>query len=147
MNRIKASRFALPALTTGLLAAAFAVTATAGDLTVNLKGVRAQTGLVKVAVVNSIEAWDGKAAPVQADGAPPQGDTRSFVFKDLKPGSYAVMISHDENGNGKLDTNFIGMPVEGYGFSNNPKVMRKPTWEEARFEVTDSGASVDVELR
>ena len=147
MNRIKASRFAPLALTTGLLAAAFATTATAGDLTVNLKGVRVQTGLVKVAVVNSAEAWDGKAAPVQADGAPPQGAARSFVFKDLEPGSYAVMISHDENGNGKLDTNFIGMPVEGYGFSNNPTVMRKPTWEEARFEVTDASASVDVELR
>jgi uncharacterized protein (DUF2141 family) len=147
MNRIAASRFASLALTTGLLAAAFAATATAGDLTVKLNGVRAQTGLVKVALVNSAEAWDDKAPPVQADGAPPQGDTRTFVFKDLKPGSYAVMISHDENGNGKLDTNFIGMPVEGYGFSNNPKVMRKPTWEEARFEMTDASAGIDVELR
>ncbi len=147
MNRIAASRSASLVLIAGLLVAAVAVTANAGDLTVKLNGIRAQTGLVKVAVVNSADAWDDKAPPVQADGAPPQGDSRTFVFKNLKPGAYAVMISHDENGNGKLDANFIGMPVEGYGFSNNPKVMRKPTWEEARFEMTDASASIDVELR
>ncbi len=107
----------------------------AADLTVNLKGLRAQSGLVKVALVNSAEAWDGKAAPVQATGAPAKGETAQFTFKDLKPGRYAVMITHDENGNGKLDTNLIGMPVEGYGFSNNPRVMRKPTWDETRFDV------------
>ena len=57
------------------------------------------------------------------------------------------MITHDENGNGKLDTNVMGMPLEGYGFSNNPQVMRKPTWDEARFTVADSDVAIDVELR
>ena len=57
------------------------------------------------------------------------------------------MITHDENGNGKLDTNVVGMPLEGYGFSNNPQVMRKPTWDEARFDVTATGAAIDIDLR
>ena len=56
------------------------------------------------------------------------------------------MITHDENGNGKLDTNITGMPLEGYGFSNNPQVMRKPTWDEARFTVTGSDLAIDVQL-
>ena len=120
----------------------------AGDLTVNLHGIRAQTGLVKVAVVGSQDAWDGKAAPVQADGAPAHGEEATFSFKGLKPGNYAVMITHDENGNGKMDTNVMGMPLEGYGFSNNPQVMRKPTWDEARFTVTDTDRiAIDVDLR
>ena len=119
----------------------------AADLTVNLEGLRAQSGLVKVALVNSAEAWDGKAAPVQATGAPAKGETAQFTFKDLKPGRYAVMITHDENGNGKLDTNLIGMPVEGYGFSNNPRVMRKPTWDETRFDVGAGNLAINVELR
>lgn len=133
--------------TAALLAFATATAATAGELTVNLQGIRAQGGLLKVAVVDSQDAWDGKAAPVQVDGAPPRGEAATFTFKDLKPGSYAVMITHDENGNGKLDTNAIGMPLEGYGFSNNPRVMRKPTWDEARFEVTSTDAAIAVELR
>ena len=147
MNRIPAPRFASlvrAAISLALLASGPAF---AGDLTVKLHGVRAQTGLIRAAVVDSQQAWDGKAAPVQADGAPAQAEEASFTFKDLKPGSYAVMITHDENGNGKLDTNVVGMPLEGYGFSNNPQVMRKPTWEEARFEVTATGAAIDIDLR
>lgn len=130
-----------------LIAALSSANAFAGDLTVKLHGIRAQTGLVKVAVVDSQEAWDGKAAPVQADGTPAQAEEASFTFKDLKPGSYAVMITHDENGNGKMDTNVVGMPLEGYGFSNNPRVMRKPTWDEARFEVAATGTAIDIDLR
>jgi len=42
-----------------------------------------------------------------------------YKFSDLKKGSYAVMVFHDQNNNKKLDTNFIGMPKEGVGNSNN----------------------------
>jgi uncharacterized protein (DUF2141 family) len=143
MNRTAAFRL----VPLALIAALSGASAFAGDLTVKLHGIRVQTGVVKVAVVDSQEAWDGKAAPVQADGVPAQAEEASFIFKDLKPGSYAVMITHDENGNGKLDTNLMGMPLEGYGFSNNPQVMRKPTWDEARFEVPASGSAIDIDLR
>lgn len=129
------------------LAAMSATPVFAADLTVNLQDIRAQSGVIKIALVDSADAWNGKAAPVQAQGGAPSGETAQYTFKDLKPGSYAVMITHDENGNGKLDSNLIGMPTEGYGFSNNPRVMRKPTWDEARFEVSDAGAAINVDLR
>ena len=41
-------------------------------------------------------------------------------FNNLAPGSYVASVQHDEDGNGKLKTNFIGMPKEGIGLSNNP---------------------------
>ena len=141
MNRFARRAFFLSAL----LAATAG--AQAAELTVVLQDVRAQTGLIKVALVDSQAGWDGKAAPVQATGAPPSGEQATFVFKDLKPGTYAVLITHDENGNGQLDTNMMGMPVEGYGFSNNPRVMRKPTWDETRFEVGADNLAINVELR
>lgn len=140
------NRFARRALVLSVLFAATAG-AHAAELTVVLGDVRAQTGLIKVALVDSQAAWDGQAAPVQATGAPPSGGQATFVFKDLKPGSYAVLITHDENGNGQLDTNAMGMPLEGYGFSNNPRVMRKPTWDEARFDLAGAAARIDVSLR
>ena len=146
MNRIPASRSTSLFLVAGLLAAFASAPVFAAELTVHLHGVRAQTGLLKVAVVDSPDAWDGKAAPVQFDGAPPRGEDASFTFKDLKPGAYAVLITHDENGNGKLDTNVMGMPLEGYGFSNNPQVMRKPTWDEARIEIGKDDVAIDVVL-
>jgi len=40
-------------------------------------------------------------------------------FAGISPGRYALSVFHDENGNGKMDTNFIGMPREGVGASNN----------------------------
>ena len=134
--------------TTALLVALFATpVAHAADLNVNLTDIRAQTGVIKVGLVDSVAAWDGAAKPVQGTGGAPSGDSQTFTFKDLAPGTYAVMITHDENGNGKLDTNMLGMPTEGYGFSNNPRVMRKPTFEEARFTIGADNVVVTVELR
>ena len=46
-------------------------------------------------------------------------NTCTIVFKDLEDGTYAIRYFHDENSNGELDTNFIGIPKEGFGFSND----------------------------
>lgn len=43
----------------------------------------------------------------------------TIIFKDLQAGTYAIRCFHDENSNGELDTNFIGIPKEGFGFSND----------------------------
>ena len=135
-------------LATALLAAlVVAPVANAADLTLNLSDIRAQTGIIKIGLVNTVEAWNGAAPPVQGTGGPPTGESQTFTFKDLAPGTYALMITHDENGNGKLDTNALGMPLEGYGFSNNPRVMRKPTFAEAQFTVGADNVVVAVELR
>jgi len=56
------------------------------------------------------------------------------TIENIPPGEYAISIFHDENDNGKLDTNFIGIPKEPYGFSNNPVIkLRPPTFMEAKF--------------
>ena len=53
---------------------------------------------------------------------------------------------HDENDNNKLDANFLGIPFEGYGFSNNPNVMRRATFDEARFQLK-TDATITIRLR
>ncbi len=61
----------------------------------------------------------------------------SFCIPDLSPGKYAVRYYHDENMNGKMETNLVGKPTEGYGFSNN--VIGKfgpPPFEKWIFEVS-----------
>jgi uncharacterized protein (DUF2141 family) len=58
------------------------------------------------------------------------------VFEGLPPGGYAVAAYHDENGDGKLDTGFLGIPTEGLASSNDAKgFMGPPSFEEARVEV------------
>lgn len=122
-------------------------TAHAGDLTVTISDIRDAKGSLMVALVNSDAAWNNESAPVAAKSIPAvQGEVK-VQFKDLAPGTYAVQVMHDENGNQKLDTNFVGIPVEGYGFSNNPNVMRRANYDEARFEVGAEAASITVRLR
>ncbi len=59
-----------------------------------------------------------------------------LVFKDIPDGTYAVSVFHDEDNNGELTTNFLGIPKESYGASNNAKgVFGPPKWDNAKFEV------------
>jgi len=66
-------------------------------------------------------------------------------FEDIPPGTYAMAVVHDENMNGKLDTNWIGFPTEGYGFSNNAKgSIGAPSFSDASF--TYDGQDVDMTM-
>jgi uncharacterized protein (DUF2141 family) len=59
-----------------------------------------------------------------------------FNFNNLPDGNYAIAIIHDENMNQKFDKNFLGIPKEGYGISNNKlSKLSKPKFEEATFQV------------
>ncbi|MGB0981811.1 MAG: DUF2141 domain-containing protein [Winogradskyella sp.] len=58
----------------------------------------------------------------------------TVTFNKIPKGTYAVSIFHDENSNGKLDTNFFGIPNEDYGCSNNARgFMGPPKWKDAKF--------------
>jgi uncharacterized protein (DUF2141 family) len=68
---------------------------------------------------------------------PVSGATTTCTFPNMAPGTYAVAVIHDENSNGKLDTNILGIPTEGYGISNNhTHALRRPTWDESKLVVT-----------
>jgi uncharacterized protein (DUF2141 family) len=75
--------------------------------------------------------------------APIDGTQAACVFEGLAPGAYAVAVVHDENGNGRLDKNFVGIPSEGYGVSNNRTyAMASPKWDESRFTLAVREAAV-----
>ena len=135
--------------TAALIALLFAATAAnAADLHVQVTDIKTHTGTLSAMLVNSEAAWNGKAEPVSGRMAKVDATGKlELVFTDLAPGKYAVRLMHDENDNGKLDSNVVGMPTEGYGFSNNPMVMRPATFEEASFEVLEAGATITIALR
>lgn len=116
-------------------------------LEVRVDGLREARGHVLVALADSAESWDGKAAPRARIRHAVAAGSETIRFDDLPPGTYAVSLFHDENDNGVMDKNVVGMPTEGYGFSRNPRVMRKATFEEARFELAADGGEIVVELR
>ena len=58
------------------------------------------------------------------------------VFENVTPGTYAVVVLHDENDNRQCDKNRLGIPLEGYGVSNNHTyALSAPTWQESKFVV------------
>ena len=72
----------------------------------------------------------------------------TVAFDNLPPGTYAVGAYHDENGNDHLDTNFLGLPVEGYALSNGVRVvMSKPTFQQAAFTLGTGDKPVGLHIR
>ena len=70
-----------------------------------------------------------------------------FTFKGLKEGIYAVSIFQDENDNGELDSNFIGIPKEPYAFSNNAKgTFGPPSFEDCHFQLVDDNKEIIIRL-
>jgi len=67
-------------------------------------------------------------------------------FEDIPPGTYAMGVIHDENMNGKLDTNWAGVPTEGYGFSNDATgVLGAPSFSAASFQY--DGRNLELTMR
>lgn len=100
----------------------------------------ATTGAVMVSLFDSEAAYAGGAAIAQArvDVA---GGERSAVFASLPAGSYAVKAFHDVNGDGRMNTNPFGQPIEPFAFSNNARGNMGPApWDGARFTVAGETA-------
>jgi uncharacterized protein (DUF2141 family) len=71
-----------------------------------------------------------------------------FEMKDVPYGEYALSILHDENNNRKMDTNFLKIPQEGYGFSNNASArFSAPDFEEAAFKLESESKSMKIKLK
>lgn len=85
--------------------------------------------------------------PYSAEAAARKGRVE-VVVHGVPPGRYAAQITHDENGNKKVDRGLLGIPREGIGFSNNVRVrFRAPRFAEAAFEVTGGRQSISVRLQ
>ena len=72
----------------------------------------------------------------------------SFDFHGIAPGTYALVVVHDENVNGKLDTSWMGVPKEGYGFSNDAKsFLSAPSFSAASFQYNGQNLDMTIEMR
>jgi len=89
---------------------------------VEITGLRNNQGKVLCSLYSSSEGFPKKAEKAVARGSSDISERRAICqFTGLAPGTYAVSVFHDENSNGRLDTNFMGIPREGVGASNNAK--------------------------
>ena len=102
----------------GLLHASFH--APRARVTIVITGLRSNKGAVLVSLFDNARSFPDKAdRAVGKSRVAIRDKTVRVTFPDLPPGKYAAAILHDENNNLKMDYNLVGMPKEGYGFSNN----------------------------
>ena len=97
---------------------------TSNDLTINVLGIKKIKGSFFIAVFNNIEDYDmGSSRAIRKIKVPVKGKTQTLKINDLEYGAYGVQMYQDINENEVLDKNFLGIPKEPYGFSNNAKAV------------------------
>lgn len=120
-----------------------------GDLKVRIEGLRNNNGKLSITLFNSPagfpedidRAYKWKTIDLE-EQAP------VFLFNDLPRGDYAYAILHDEDGNGKMNKNILGIPREGFGFSNNyvPKI-KNPSFSDASFSLKEGSTEHEIEIQ
>ena len=136
----------------GLAAALLSAAATAeqskGVLSVKVSQLRSNDGQVGCALYASDAGFPtdpSKAA--QMKWCPIKDKSSKCSFDPILAGTYAVACFHDENGNGKLDKNFLGIPKEGTVVSNHAKgSMGPPPFDKARFSFSGADSSLDLRM-
>ena len=129
-----------------MAAAAWAQSATA--LHVHVVNLRDSNGQVICTLYNSPLAFPSDSNKAVGQLAVPlKADSAVCSFGGLAPGKYALVAFHDENDNGKFDENAIGMPEEGYAFSNGVKpTFSKPGFDECAFQYNGGGDSITISM-
>ncbi len=117
------------------------------SLKVKVTGLKNDNGKVLASLFAQAEGFPGDDSKSLASTSTAiESGVAVFEFKGLPPGEYAVSIMHDENGNGKMDTNVMGIPKEGYGASNDPKMrFSAPKFEDSRFRY--DGALMEISIK
>lgn len=111
-----------------------------GSLSIELQGLQPQ-GAVLVQLFNSESGYRSGAA-IGAQRVAVSAATARVEFADLAPGAYAFRLFHDLDGDGRMNTNLMGIPTEPYAFSNNARGSFGPAgWSDAVFDVS-AGANV-----
>lgn len=140
-------RVLLAPLLPALLALGLTGGARAADLELEVRGLTSTEGQLLVAVFADAPSWLRKPVAVRRVAAAATVDGKLTVqLSDLPDGPLALSIIHDLNGNGRLDMNPVGMPIEPFGFSNNASGRFGPPRFDDALIGAPAGASVVVQL-
>ena len=116
-------------------------------ITVTITGLHSDKGNLYLSLYHSAEGYPKKAsAAFRLSFTSISNGRATIILDDIPQGVYAIACYHDENNNGKLDTNFFGIPVEGTGASNNARgSLGPPKFRDAKFMVnSDTSQTIKI---
>ena len=119
------------------------------QLTVSIDGLRNRQGQVCLNLFADDDGFptEGERA-IQQQCVALTGQPIRVNFSGLSPGTYAVAVLHDSNGDGQANQNFLGIPIEGFGFSGNPTIrLGPPSFNETAVSVSGPATAIEIEMR
>ena len=116
-------------------------------LTVIISDVRSDVGALNIGIYDNKNDWLGSSTVQKRSLTVLEHNVGGVVTTsfEVEPGEYAISVHHDDNDNGKMDTNFIGIPKEPTGLSNGavPK-FGPPKYKDAAFRVTNEDLEMPI---
>jgi len=121
----------------------------ANSIKVIVVGLHSNDGEVDCALFNSADGFPGDPAKAaKTTKSKIENGQATCIFAGVAPGDYGVSVFHDENGNGKLERNFMGMPKEGVGASNDAAGhFGPPKFDDARFNYKAGRSVMTIHIR
>jgi uncharacterized protein (DUF2141 family) len=131
------------------LSTSFTTESADNSLVVTVRNVKHQSGNVKAIVYNRTNFLTEKFVVCTATKSfDSSTKTVKMSFKNLPSGAYAVAIYHDLNANDTFDRNWLGIPVEPFGISNNlnPYNLRAPSFNQAKVDFSHQTVALTIDL-
>ncbi len=119
------------------------------QLNIQIQGISNSRGNICYTIFSRSDGFprDGAKA-LKAECSPLENQPLTLSIDGLNAGNYAVAVFHDENADGQLNTNAVGIPQEGFGFSNNPPILTgAPKFSEATFFVGGQTTTVGITMK
>lgn len=115
----------------------------------NINNLKNDEGVCRACLFSNPSSFAALCKPYDCIAVSVKNKLARAVFKNVQPGSYAVFVFHDVNNNNRMDKNFLGVPKEGYGASNNKlPFAATPHFNENKFEVnTNNNVLLNIRLR
>ena len=116
-----------------------------GDLIIKITGFNSDEGKCWFGLDNTEEVYESEDTVFIGKIVPIINGKVNLTIESLAYGNYAIRVFHDENGNGKLDTDFLGIPTEEYGYSNDASGwFGPPNWDDAKFYLNQKEMFIEL---
>jgi len=130
------------------LMALLPLTAAAATLTVKVENIDTKGGVLRLSLYDEALWSNDDSEPVVSANVPALSPETIIVFKDIAPGVYGVKTYQDANRNGKFDQNWLGWPLERYGFSRDARPrFSAPGFGRTKFTLSDGENTIVIHLQ
>jgi uncharacterized protein (DUF2141 family) len=134
-----------------LLAALMALlplAASAATLTVKVENIGKKGGMLRLSLYDEASWSNDNSEPIASANVPAVSPETIIVFKDIAPGIYGVKTYQDANRNDKFDQNWLGWPLERFGFSRDARpILSEPGFDRTKFTLSDGENAIVIHLQ